>query len=72
MAWKGNWGKGRTFVESETGALVKHDIIGGERFLVSGLDESTVERAIHMIVTQSLTGVASSDDYTILDKVTKK
>ena len=67
VAWKGNWGKGRTFVESQTGALVKHYSIGGERFLVAGGDESTVERAIHMIVTQSLSGVASSDDYTILD-----
>ena len=69
VAWKGNWGKGRTFVESQTGALVKNYNICGEKFHVSGGDESTVERAIHMIVTQSLTGVASSDDYTILRKV---
>ena len=62
VAWKGNWGKGRAYVVSETGASVKNR--GGERFFISG-DKCAVNKAINMIVTQSLTAVASSDDYDI-------
>ena len=62
MAWKGNWWEGRAFVVGETGASVKNRLEG--KFLISG-DESAVKRAINMIVTQSLAGVASPDDYTI-------
>ena len=69
VAWKGNWSKGRAFVESETGASVKNR--SGEKFLISG-DKIAVERAINMIVTQSLTAVASSDDYKILDAHTNQ
>ena len=62
VAWKGNWSNGREFVEGETGASVKNRLEG--KFFISG-DESAVKRAINMIVTQSLAGVASPDDYTI-------
>ena len=62
VAWKGNWGKGRAYVVSETGASVKNR--GGERFFISG-DKCAVNKAINMIVTQSVTAVASSDDYDI-------
>ena len=65
VAWKGNWGKGRAFVVSETGASVKNR--GGGQFLISG-DEIAVQRAINMIVTQSLTAVASSNDYNIMNQ----
>ena len=65
MAWKGNWGKGRAFVVNETGASVKNK--GDRKFLISG-QESDVEKAINMIVTQSDTGVASPDDYSIFKK----
>ena len=60
VAWKGNWGKGRAYVVSETGASVKNR--GGKRFFISG-DKCAVSKAINMIVTQSVTAVASSDDY---------
>ena len=65
VAWKGNWGKGRAFVVSETGASVKNR--GGYKFLISG-DENAVQRAINMIVTQSLTAVASSNDYNFMNQ----
>ena len=65
VAWKGNWGKGRAFVVNETGASVKNK--GDGKFFISG-QESDVERAVNMIVAQSVTGVASPDDYTIFEK----
>ena len=65
VKWKGSWAKGRAFVVNETGASVKNR--GEERFLIAG-DKSAVERAINMIVTQSPTAVASSNDYDIMNE----
>ena len=74
VAWKGDWGKGRAFVVGETGASVKNrgggHPAGGDRLLISG-NKIAVERAINMIVTQSLTAVASPDDYNILNEQDK-
>ena len=69
--WKGNWSASRAFVENESGAWVK--MRKKLRFMISG-DELDVERAINMSVTQSLTAVASPNDYTIVinDKKKKK
>ena len=69
VAWKGNWGEGRAFVVSETGASVKNR--AGMRFFISG-DEQAVKRAIDMIVTQSTTDVASPHDYTMRNDQGKK
>ena len=71
VEWKGSWSKGRAFVMSKTGASVKNRSAGGvlhcpkDKFLISG-DELAVQRAINMIVTQSLTAVASSNDYQMI------
>ena len=64
VEWKGSWGKGRAFVVSKTGASVKNKR-GAGRFTIAG-DELAVQRAINMIVTQSLTAVASSNDYQMI------
>ena len=67
VEWKGSWSKGRAFVVSKTGASVKNRSVGGggERFTIAG-DKLAVQRAINMIVTQSLTAVASSNDYQMI------
>ena len=64
VEWKGSWSKGRAFVVSKTGASVKNRR-GAGRFTIAG-DELAVQRAINMIVTQSLTAVASSNDYQMI------
>jgi len=65
VKWKGSWGQGRAFVESKTDAWVSNRGFDEQRFLIRGADEMSVQKVINMIVTQSLTAVASPHDYSI-------
>ena len=64
VAWKGNWSKGRAYVVSETGASVKNR--PGTQFFISG-HVTAIPKAINMIVTQTLTDLASSNDFAIVE-----
>ena len=68
VKWKGGWGKGRAFVQRKTGATVKNGSNTSlhKLFLISG-DESTVQRAINVPVTQNPTAIASTRDYDIVN-----